>query len=100
MFTVICFIIYISQIIPASSYGIPKISKNLFEKPYKFNIEYLICFVFFHKAIYYTSVILLAMFSTLGNIYVISLGGRDIKLQSDMPQWVFLLLNLANKFQD
>ena len=77
---------YVSTILPTSSLGLAKISIIIIKK----NNKLIFSLIKFIKGVYLITTSILCMLSLLGNVYVLNLHGRDIRIEKDMPKWVIL----------
>ena len=76
----------VSDRVPASSLGIPKLCMRKFCVKIKLPIKLKIISKF--KAIYLTSICLMCMFSLIGNVLVSSLHHKDLRINENTPKWV------------
>ena len=74
---------YVSTIVPPSSLGVAKLSKTNLNS---FNRITKLIYIF--EGIYLLSVWLLCMLSLIGNIIVLNLHNKDVRIENDMPIWV------------
>ena len=83
---IVFFLQMISSHVPPSSIGVPKLC-NMFYIARQ--VQLLILFFFFIlKAIYLVMVSAMCMFSLIGNVFVLILHHRDLRIENDIPEWV------------
>ncbi len=74
---------YVSTIVPPSSLGIAKLSKQLNNSIVKIFTIMII------KGIYLSTVSILCMLSLIGNVFVLDLYYKCSRIDGEMPLWVF-----------